>query len=191
MRIIGGEARGRRIKSPPGRVRPTSDRVREALFNILRERIEGAVFLDLFAGSGAVGLEALSRGASSVVFVEDNPSRVKALKSHVIEFGWSERATIARVDAERFLDGATSPFDIVFVDPPYHTGQMEGIIPQLLSSRAFGPDTLLILEHPKSARVEAGKNELEAIKAYRYGDTMLSLFRRALSNPHAGLVGDS
>ena len=178
MRIIGGEARGRRIKSPPGRVRPTSDRVREALFNILRDRIKGAAFLDLFAGSGAVGLEALSRGASRVVFVEDNPSRVKAIRSHVREFGWAERSTIARLGADRFLDGITTAFDIVFVDPPYHTGQMEVVIPRLLSSRALGSGTLLVLEHLSSAPVEIMDDQLEPLRTYRYGDTTLSLFTR-------------
>lgn len=179
MRIIGGEARGRRIKSPPGRVRPTSDRVREALFSILRNRIEGSFFLDLFAGSGAVGLEALSRGASQVVFVEDNPARAKAIRSHVGEFGWTERATISRLRADRFLDSTTRSFDTVFVDPPYHTGQMEAIIPHLLSSMALGPGTLLVLEHPTSVPVELVDKQLQYVKTYIYGDTTLSLFTRA------------
>jgi 16S rRNA (guanine966-N2)-methyltransferase len=121
MRIIAGKFRGRTLR-PPGdhRTRPTADRVREAWFSILGDRVRGATVLDLFAGSGALGLEALSRGASRAEFVELGKAAVGALRANVVALDVEDRVRIHRVDAGRFLERiAEDVFDIVFADPPY------------------------------------------------------------------------
>lgn len=125
LRIIGGTWRGRRLRFPArADIRPTPDRVRETLFNWLAPRVAGAHCLDLFAGSGALGLEALSRGAGQVTFVEQDAISVRELRAHLAEW----RATGAQVhksDAVHFLQGAAQPFDIVFLDPPFASSLLE------------------------------------------------------------------
>ena len=119
LRIIGGEWRGRKIRFPPvAAIRPTPDRVRETLFNWLQPSLPGSRCLDLYAGSGALGLEALSRGAREVVFVDENPAVVRHLSGTLDALG-CERGQVIHADARRYLDGAVEPFDVVFLDPPY------------------------------------------------------------------------
>ncbi|MFO1394176.1 MAG: 16S rRNA (guanine(966)-N(2))-methyltransferase RsmD [Steroidobacteraceae bacterium] len=119
VRIIGGEWRGRRLNFPPVEaIRPTPDRVRETLFNWLQQDVRGARCLDLYAGSGALGLEALSRGASEVVFVDADPTIVRHLAGTLAALG-CDRGRAVRADAAAFLGGAPEPFDVVFLDPPY------------------------------------------------------------------------
>src|SRR5919199_4772390 len=121
MRIVAGEWRGRTIRPPDdARVRPTADRVREAWMSILGGALEGARVLDLFAGSGALGLEALSRGASSATFVELNPPSLTALEQNIAALGVGEQVTVHRGDAIRFAERvAAQAFDVAFADPPY------------------------------------------------------------------------
>ncbi len=164
------------MKSPPGRVRPTSDRVREALFSILQDRIDNARFLDLFAGSGAVGLEALSRGARHVVFVDDNPARAAAIKRHLEEFGWAERAIVSRLTAQRFLAKVREPFDIVFVDPPYHSGQMAMMVDRISEGAIVNHGGALVLEHHSSSPADERICGFLPARRYRYGDTTLSVY---------------
>jgi 16S rRNA (guanine966-N2)-methyltransferase len=122
LRIIGGSWRGRRLRFPAvALIRPTPDRVRETLFNWLGARVVGARCLDLFAGSGALGLEALSRGARHVTFVERDTSAVHALEATLADWG-ARGAQVARADALGFLDGPARPFDLVFLDPPFDSG---------------------------------------------------------------------
>jgi 16S rRNA (guanine966-N2)-methyltransferase len=129
VRIIAGTWRGRRLKFPRGTdVRPTPDRVRETLFNWLREDVEGARCLDLYAGTGALGLEALSRGAREAVLVESDPALGEALEANVRML--AANAEVIAVAAERFVAQATDPFDIVFLDPPYSV-DLSPIIPRL------------------------------------------------------------
>ena len=125
MRIIAGEFGGRRLQSPPdSRVRPTADRVREAWFSILGDAVSGARVLDLFAGSGALGLEALSRGAQHATFVELSPASLKTLHANVAALGLAGRVTVHRGDALRFVAGLPErAFEVAFADPPYTTGQ--------------------------------------------------------------------
>ena len=177
MRIIGGSARGRRIKSPPGRVRPTADRVREALFSILGADLPGTRFLDLFAGSGAVGLEALSRGADYVEFVEENPARANAIRSHLREFGWSDRARVLSMPARKYLEQNRASFDIIFVDPPYAGHQLKETARSLVSMKALPDDGILVLEHPSSSEPEVSDLPTHWVKIYRYGDSALSVYR--------------
>jgi len=119
LRIIGGEWRGRKVGFPPvAAIRPTPDRVRETLFNWLQSVVPGSRCLDLYAGSGALGLEALSRGAARVVFVEVDPVAARQLSETLRVLG-CHRGQVLRSDARRYLDGEVEPFDVIFLDPPY------------------------------------------------------------------------
>lgn len=138
MRIAGGTYRGRNIKVPEGvDVRPTQDRVREALFSMLMHETPGARFLDLFAGSGAVGFEALSRGAASATFVEQNPRHVAFIRSNAAALGVSPM--IVQADAYAYAEGfAGTPFDVAYADPPYALGESEGFGRLLAASAEKG-----------------------------------------------------
>ncbi|HEX9696714.1 MAG TPA: 16S rRNA (guanine(966)-N(2))-methyltransferase RsmD [Actinomycetota bacterium] len=125
LRVISGEAKGRRLKTPAGLdTRPTADRVRQTLFDILGD-VSGARVLDLFAGSGALGIEAVSRGAVHATFVESDATAVKVIRANIALCGFDERAAVRRSDADSFLQrkpAAMSPFDLAFLDPPYERG---------------------------------------------------------------------
>lgn len=136
VRIIGGSWRGRRIAVPdlPG-LRPTPDRVRETLFNWLQFDIAQTRCLDLFAGTGVLGFEALSRGAAEVVFVEQAESAARSLHEHIGQFGAGGHARVRSMDATRFLAGPADAFDVVFLDPPF----AQGLVPPSLAALAAGP----------------------------------------------------
>ena len=170
VRIIAGTWRGRRLKFPRGSdVRPTSDRVRETLFNWLRPHIEGARCLDLYAGTGALGLEALSRGAREAVLVEHDRTLAEALKANARMLGANARVVVAR--AERFVDQPVSPFDIVFLDPPYAVS-LEPIIARLPT--LLGPNGLVYIE--RAARDGIPEEEiLEWRKTARAGAVCFGL----------------
>jgi len=120
MRITGGTGRGRRLKVPAGeKVRPTSDKVKQALFNILGDRVPGSSFLDLFAGAGGVGIEALSRGAERVVFVDGDRESLDVVKHNIEQAGFDDQTEAVLSKVEPFLKKRSGPYDIVFLDPPY------------------------------------------------------------------------
>jgi 16S rRNA (guanine966-N2)-methyltransferase len=157
MRIIAGEAKNRQIKTPHG-IRPTQDKLRATIFDVLGEEIEGAKFLDLFAGSGAVGIEALSRGAKKAVFVETSRKVIKVLQENIESAGYSDRTMIIPRDALKMkIDG----FDIVFADPPYD----KDYVGKVLELR--NPETLLVLEHSKFEPVLEGNH-------YKSGDSVVT-----------------
>jgi 16S rRNA (guanine966-N2)-methyltransferase len=166
MRIVGGEFRGRRLAIPADpRVRPTADRVREAWMSILQDAIPGARVLDLYAGSGALGLEALSRGAAGAEFVELAPASLAALQQNVAALGLEARATIHRGDALRFA-GRLPPasFDIAFADPPYNRDDAARLV-ALFRQAPFA--RILAVEHP-------ARTELPGDETRRYGDTAIT-----------------
>jgi 16S rRNA (guanine966-N2)-methyltransferase len=174
MRIIAGRWRGHGLKTPRGRrTRPTMDRVREALMSILQPDLPGASVLDLFAGSGALGLEMLSRGARQVTFVERSASPLRALHENVRLLGTEAQTKIVRDDVQRFIAGlAAGAFDIAVADPPYGTGQAGAL------ARAFvrGPFArTLWIEH----RVGEEPATLEGAWSRRYGDTVLTKLEAA------------
>ncbi|MDH5526017.1 MAG: 16S rRNA (guanine(966)-N(2))-methyltransferase RsmD [Nitrospirota bacterium] len=180
LRIIGGSARGRRLASAPGQeVRPTSSRVREAIFSILMDRVPGAQVLDLFAGVGTLGLEALSRGAAAVLFLEQNPRHAAAINSSLETLGFDDRGRVMRMDVVRFLarGRAARPaggFDVVFVDPPYAAGQLETTLPLLATADIIAPGGVAVVEHGAelAAKTTAG---WEKGRTYRYGKTSVTL----------------
>ncbi len=154
VRIIGGEWRGRRIAVPAATgLRPTGDRVRETLFNWLAPRLPGAKCLDLFAGTGVLGLEALSRGAGEVVFVERQRDVALALEANLERLG-ARAGTVVGADARRFLDGSPRPFDVVFLDPPF--GEFDlGELCKLLAAGWLCDGARVYLEMPEKAAVPA------------------------------------
>jgi 16S rRNA (guanine966-N2)-methyltransferase len=151
LRIIGGDWRGRRIRFPgTGGIRPTPDRVRETLFNWLMHKVPGGRCLDLFAGSGALGLEALSRGAAHATFVErerENAARLRETASALAP----GRATVVEADALAWLSGRHSPFDIVFLDPPFGVDLLSGAMLRLDAGDILAPDAYIYVEMPASA----------------------------------------
>jgi 16S rRNA (guanine966-N2)-methyltransferase len=196
MRVIAGELGGRRLKAPAGRVtRPTSDRVREAVFGMLGD-VEGTRVLDLFAGTGALGIEALSRGARSAVFVERDVGVVKVLKANLAALGIAPAAAqVRRTDALEALRSAKTSqetYDLVFIDPPYGRArpapsasgppigdrwgpELSAILPALLS-----PGARVVVESDRRAPLElelphTGTSELE--RSRRYGDTSITIHR--------------
>jgi len=183
LRVIAGELRGRRIKTPRGDlVRPTSDRVREALFDILGARIAGSVFLDAYAGTGAVGIEALSRGAANVAFVEHHPQAVALLRANLESCGAAtERVRIVERDLARampILEELGRPFDFLFVDPPYTGGELDRALRLLSRSPLVGGHSTIIAEH--EARLPAPHQEpLILTRTAAYGRTALSFLSRA------------
>ena len=174
MRIIAGEHKGTRIFAPPGRdTRPTSDRVRENVFNIVAPWVDGARVLDLYAGSGAMGLEALSRGAEVAVFVEADPGAVRAIERNLDKLRL--RATVVRLDATAALAqeaAAGRKYDLVLVDPPYAMPNFDALgryLPTVLAD-----DGLLVLE--TAARTEPELAELSVRTSRRYGSTRVTVF---------------
>ncbi|HEV8540456.1 MAG TPA: 16S rRNA (guanine(966)-N(2))-methyltransferase RsmD [Nitrospiraceae bacterium] len=184
MRVIAGSRKGRRLMGPDSvGLRPTSDRVKEALFSILSPRIIDARFLDLYAGTGAIGIEALSRGARHVTFVESSSVALRVLKKNLEQCGFAAAGDVRICTAERFLKGngsETPPYDIVFADPPYD--QKDGgqdLMSRLNESEMIGAHTLVILEHAKKVAVPVQVGRLSQVRQYRYGDTTLSLYQTA------------
>lgn len=147
FRIIGGAWRGRRLAVPPGSgVRPTPDRVRETLFNWLAPVIEGARCLDLYAGSGALGLEALSRGAARVVFVDRAPAALRQIDAGLEHLDAGGGETVC-MDATRYLEGPAMPFDVVFIDPPYGAGLVPATMARLVGHGWLAAGASVYLEH--------------------------------------------
>lgn len=185
MRIISGSARSTPIQIPPGEVRPTSDRVREALFSILGEAVPGARCLDLFAGSGALGIEALSRGAESCLFVDSSGACCATIEANLKKTRLGGGKT-RQVEVAAYLRVARGPFDLVFADPPYAKGDLPdlsaelAISPELFALLAQG--ATLVLESLKGAGEYRASDGLELIGLREYGDTQLAFYRR--QNPN-------
>jgi len=174
LRVIAGRYGGRRLQAPPGSAtRPTSDRVREALFSILAARIEGARVLDLFAGSGALGLEALSRGAGRATFVERAPAAAAALRANVAALGAD--AEVVRADALRWLRAASAgerQYDLVFLDPPYRRAARLGARLSELLPAVLAPGAVVVAESDRRAPLEL---TIHATDERRYGDTLIRI----------------
>ncbi len=167
MRVVGGTARGRRLQAPAGSgVRPTSDRVREAMFDMLTSlgAVEGATVVDLFAGSGALGLEALSRGATAATFVDDDRAALDAVKVNLVTTGLYARATVVQADVLTWL--ATAPrFDLAFADPPYSFRDWSALLAQLDAS-------LVVVESDREVDVE---DAWKVLKSKHYGGTVVTM----------------
>lgn len=179
MRIIAGTARSRQIKAPEGRdTRPTLDRVRENVFNILQHHVRGAVTLDLFAGSGAMSLEAVSRGAELAVLVDKDRAAIAVEKANIAALRFEEQTRVLHTYwqlAVRQLQSEGMKFDFVFLDPPYNMHDMTGVMQAL--TPLLAPDATIVLEH--EARVMPSTAEgYEMVDSRKYGYCGVSFFRR-------------
>lgn len=182
MRVIAGEFRSRSLDAPPGlNTRPTSDRLRETLFNVLAPRIHGARFLDLYSGSGAVGIEAVSRGAAHVEFVEKARPALKALRENLSRLGIAAGIAVHAESVSAFLRSpAPNPaFDIVFLDPPYDLSTEYETVLNLLGGKAsawLAEDAVVIAEHRRKQKTEAHYGTLTRTRLLEQGDASLSFY---------------
>lgn len=173
MRVVAGRFRSRLLKSVPGTlVRPTPDRLREALFNVLAPRIEGSVFLDAYAGSGAVGIEALSRGAARVILIEANSQAVLTIRENLRSLKIENEVTVVRGKAAAFIPNCGP--DIAFIDPPYDQEEEYGKSLMALAERRC---SLVIAQHSCKLMLETGYGILENFRTLRQGDNTLSFYR--------------
>jgi 16S rRNA (guanine966-N2)-methyltransferase len=181
VRVIGGIYRSRRLRAVEGLdVRPTSDRLRETLFNILGPRVAGSRFLDLCAGSGAVGIEAFSRGALEIVFVEQSRRACAVIEANLRELGITAGATVICRDviaALKQLAMADAPFDFIFFDPPYASGLYEKALPYLGASPLLATDGVLIVEHRAKTPPESDGGRLQSFRQLKQGESALRFYR--------------
>ncbi|HEX5369415.1 MAG TPA: 16S rRNA (guanine(966)-N(2))-methyltransferase RsmD [Dehalococcoidia bacterium] len=178
LRVIGGELGGRNLKGPPrSGVRPTTDRVREALFEILGTRVEGARVLDLYSGTGAVGIEALSRGAEHCDFVEADSKACEVVRENLTRTALLDRGRLYPLTVARAMARLQGPYELVVADPPYEYDRAESELSEVISRGLLAEDGTLVVEHsqrhvwPQSL---AGRAQLTS---RRYGDTRLTLYR--------------
>lgn len=179
MKISGGKERGRRLRAPAGaRVRPTSDKVKQALFNILGDRVAGAAFLDLYAGAGGIGIEALSRNADRVVFVDAAGTAVRFIQRNLESTGFCERARVIQADAGKFLKKHQGDYDIIFLDPPY-AEDLGPLLEGISEAGILKFGALVIAEHFKKQPSPERAGRLVLDREKHYGDTVLAFYKLA------------
>lgn len=179
IKIIAGALKGKTIKAPTGdSTRPTSSKVRESIFSIIGSYIDNSVWLDLFAGSGSVGFEAISRGAKEVTFIEKDAYAYKALIKNVDLIGISEKAKTIRTDSTLFFKKCISSYDFIFIDPPYMSDLYQKVFESLNKKPAIlNEDGFLIVEH--ASKLDLPSLEFfEKQKSYKYGDTTITIFKK-------------
>jgi 16S rRNA (guanine966-N2)-methyltransferase len=178
LRIISGTLRGKKLHPFQGKsIRPTSDRTREAIFNILSDRVPDAIVLDLFAGSGALGIEALSRGADMATFIDMDPAAVSLLDKNLCACFLENRAHIITWDIKRNLDCLQShdrPYTLIFMDPPYHKGLLLTTLSHLKKCNALAPGACLVLEHGKADELPLAIADFKRLDQRRYGKSLVS-----------------
>jgi 16S rRNA (guanine966-N2)-methyltransferase len=179
LRVIGGRLRGRRVEAPKSdSVRPTYDRVRESVFAILEPVLPSARVLDLFAGSGVLGIEALSRGAASVTFVERDRRTLELAETNVERLGLSRESRLVRGDAFRLLAGGLpgGPFDLVFIDPPYGSGMAARALALLGDGDDVTAGARIVVEHARGDALGESYSGLRCIRREAYGGTEVAFF---------------
>ncbi len=188
MRVIAGSAGGQKLKARRGaETRPTADRVKESLFNILAPYLAGARFLDIFAGNGGIGIEALSRGADFCVFIEKNVQCVKIIKENLSLTGFTDRAYIIAREAPAALSTLNvqdKHFDIIFLDPPYHSKQLSLTIEEVLRHCLLKPGGLLVVEH-HFLDVSWQGSAWKIVRTKKYGTTGVSFLAAAEADGEA------
>ena len=180
MRITAGSLRGRRLTTHRGKaIRPTSSRVREAMFNLLQDRIDGARVLDLFAGAGALGIEALSRGAASVVFVDSSRTARRTIEGNLKQLELREYAQVFCCEVNKAIKALSQDgerFGIVFVDPPYGKGLAQDSLRAIAQESILAQDGIVLVEHDKREQIGDEYGILRLKSSKRYGDTQVSVF---------------
>lgn len=177
MKVITGKAKGISLKTLEGLdVRPTTDMVKGTIFNAIQFDIEGCTVLDLFAGSGQLGIEALSRGAKKAVFVDKNRKSLSVACDNIERTGFSKISTTVLSDAEGYIASTFEQFDIVFLDPPYNRGILELVLPKLV--KIMSPYGQIICEHDRGNPLPDKIGDFSIQKQYRHGRTVISIYRR-------------
>lgn len=182
MRVIAGTARGHTLKAPKGyKTRPTLDRIREAIFNVLASRIQDSNVLDLYAGSGAMGIEALSRGAAKCVFNDQNSQALKVVKDNLLHTKLENQAVLYNKEALKAIklleQEGNMAFDLVFLDPPYQAHLYDQILVELQDSRLLKKDSLVVVESDAKLVLNDYYGALRRIKESRYGDTLVTYYK--------------
>lgn len=178
MRVITGTARGRKLTAPEGlEVRPTADMVKEAMFTIVAFDVPGARVLDLFAGSGQLGIEALSRGASYAVFIDHNPESIQHIKENLRVTGLSANTSVAHMDSLSYLRRCKDEFDLAFLDPPYGKQIIDEALP--LVTQVMNENGLILCETGREEEVPETAGDFVVKKHYRYGKKKVTVYHRA------------
>lgn len=183
MRIISGEHKGRILSSVKSygssgkaKIRPSSDKVKGSIFNVLKDDVEGKKVLDLFAGSGNLGIEALSRGAKFVTFVDSSLQSIKIIKRNLERLNLNQKAETIGKDCLKLLPKLSKKFGIIFADPPYLCGFAQKVIDSVVKHDLLEREGILVLEHHKKETFTYPEEKLFYVKAKRFGDTMVSFF---------------
>ncbi len=186
MRVIAGQFRSRRLKGPGAlKIRPTSDRLRETLFNVLGPTVKDSLFFDLYAGTGAIGIEAISRGAREVIFVESHPKSAQLIRANLAALGVRAEAEVIEATVGKGLEQLAARrllADFVFLDPPYDApDEYTRTIEFLDTSRLVAPEGIVIVEHPRKVDLPEYFTRLERTRLLEQGDAALSFYRLALA----------
>ncbi|MGN0162578.1 MAG: 16S rRNA (guanine(966)-N(2))-methyltransferase RsmD [Candidatus Ornithomonoglobus sp.] len=178
MRIISGCRRGHKLLEFEGRdVRPTTDRVKESIFNLIQEHIPGAEILDMFAGSGALSFEAVSRGASHAVLVDNDSRSVELIKRNISGLGFEDKCTVTQKSCFDYIKQSGKKFDIIFLDPPYNKGYIEPALTAIVQNDALSGDGIVVLESDNTDF----RSDIEGLDIYRqkrYGRTFITIYKR-------------
>mgnify|MGYP000902166407 CR=1 FL=1 len=188
MRVISGTAKGRKLKEPGGRViRPTTDMVKESVFNIIQFDIEGRHVLDLFAGTGQMGIEALSRGAASAVFVDESNEAIRLVRENIKHMGFEDRATVTKGDAVSFLRHG-GKYDVIFLDPPYGLPLMEKALGSIFEFDMLKVNGIIICETNAERQMPEPRSPYKKGREYRYGRVKIVLYGKGnQADPETGM----
>jgi len=179
MRVISGTARGRRLKELPGMdTRPTTDKVKESLFNIIQFDIEGRRVLDLFGGTGQLGIEALSRGAARCTFVDMSRQAAAIIRENLKTVGFSDVADVHQTDALAFLSACREKYDLIFLDPPYQTQLLENCLQSVVKFDILSEHGIIVCESAVETQLPEPPVPYEKGREYRYGKIKLTVYRR-------------
>ena len=179
MRVITGTAKGKRLKTPEGLLtRPTAERVKEAVFSSIQFEIQQSKFLDLFAGSGQMGIEALSRGATTAVFVDSRREACKLVSENLKLAGFEKQGKVIQSDYMTFLKGCHEKFDIIFLDPPYAEVFLENSLKSITEIDILADCGIIICERPADKLQDIDIPGLTRVKDHKYGKTWVTLFRK-------------
>jgi 16S rRNA (guanine(966)-N(2))-methyltransferase RsmD len=177
MRVITGSAKGKRLKTLDGLdVRPTSEKVKESIFSIIQFELENAKFLDLFAGSGQIGIEALSRGAQMCVFVDNNRDSQKIIKENLQNTALFSKSRVVNMDSLSYLQNCSDVFDIAFLDPPYNLGILQKALPKIVEK--MQKSGIIICEHEKNDILPNEVGDFCVFRTYSYGRINLTTYRK-------------
>ncbi|MCR8845396.1 16S rRNA (guanine(966)-N(2))-methyltransferase RsmD [Paenibacillus sp. SC116] len=182
MRVISGTARGRSLKAVPGmNTRPTTDKVKEALFSMIGPYFDGGTALDLFAGTGGLGIEALSRGIDHAVFIDMDPKAIETIKHNVNAARVAEKAEIFRNDAKRALKAIAKrdmKFDLVFMDPPYRMTDADEMLTTMLEQEMLSEHAIVVIEHDSNYTYPEQIGSMDCFRNAKYGEIALSLYKK-------------